>query len=114
MPYRNYSNIAVPTTLVADVTSSATTLSVGSSTGYPIVPFTVALDRTVAGKAEVVEVTAVSGNTWTVLRGVGGTPAVAHTAGASVVHTSEARDFTELNEHTGSGRFARFFLYGGY
>jgi len=46
-----------------------------------------------------VEVTAAAGTTLTVVRGVDGTSAVAHSNGASVKHTISARDLSEPQAH---------------
>ena len=96
MPARNYSSAAVATTLTGGITSSATTLTVSSTTGYPAAPFTIIVDSDTASE-EVMEVTAVAGTTFTVTRGVDGTTAVEHGAGASVRHGVSARDFREPN-----------------
>lgn len=98
MPTRNYSSIAQPTSITADITAGATTLDVGSNAGYPAPPFVAAINHTQPGKAEAVLVTAVSGLTWTVTRGVDGTTARAHTAGASVVHTAIGLDYREAQQ----------------
>lgn len=61
---------------------SSTTLQVNTPAGtLPQVPFAVAIN------SERLTVTAVSGNSWTVVRGAGGTTAAAHVGGASVMST---------------------------
>jgi hypothetical protein len=65
------------------------------------VPFTTVLDRPTPAKAEIVEVTAVAGLTWTITRGVDGTTAQAHTAGAPVTHDTSARDFAQTVSNQG-------------
>lgn len=68
------------TTLAADVTDVATSLTVSSITGVPSVQF-----RIVIGD-EIMVVTAVVGTTFTVTRGAEGTTAAAHTSGDVVAH----------------------------
>lgn len=99
MATRYYSSVAQPTSLAASISSSATTVAVVATVGYPAaVPFCVALD---AGGAteELCDVTAVAGNVWTVTRGVDGTGAQSHSAGAVVRHSSSGRDFAEFQGH---------------
>lgn len=98
MPTRNYSSIAQPTSITTDITAGQTTMSVGSSAGYPATPFVAAINHTQPGKAEAVLVTGISGLTWTVTRGFDGTPARDHKAGASVVHTAIALDYREAQQ----------------
>lgn len=74
----NFANNFV-TTLAADITSSATTLSVASASGAPSPNFRILVD------GELMLVTGVSGTDFTVTRGIEGTGAVAHTAAASGV-----------------------------
>lgn len=95
---RNYSNVAEETTLSAAINSSATSITVGSNTGYPAAPYTILVDPGLPTE-EVVEVTAVAGTTWTVTRGVDGTPASSHDLGAVVVHGYSARDLREPQDH---------------
>lgn len=97
---RNFSNVAVETSLTVGVNNSATSITVGSNTGYPGVPYTVILDPGLATE-EVCEVTAVAGTTWTVTRGVDGTPATSHGLGAVVVHGYSARDLRDIQDHVG-------------
>ena len=100
---RNYSAIAVETTLTASISSSSQgasgTIIVGSVAGYPsTTPFTLVLDPDTS-REEVVTVTATSGTTLTVVRGQDNTQAVAHSAGSSVRHAVSARDFKEEKTH---------------
>lgn len=96
---RYYSSIAQPTTLATNISNSATTISVVATVGYPTsFPFTAALDAEGASE-ELVDVTAIAGNVWTVARGVDGTSAQAHSAGAAVRHSSSGRDFAEAQAH---------------
>jgi hypothetical protein len=99
---RLYSSIAQPTTLSSSISSTDTTIAVEDTVGYPTLTsgdtFTAALD---AGGAteELVEVTDVSGNVWTVTRGADGTSAQGHSAGAVVRHSSSGRDFADIQSH---------------
>lgn len=96
---RNYSNVATSTTLTGSINGSATTIAVGSVTGYPSAPFTIIVDPGLATE-ELVEVGGISGTSFTsCTRGVDGTPAQSHGVGATVVHGVSARDFREPNEH---------------
>jgi hypothetical protein len=101
---RNYSAIAVETTLTASISASSQgasgTIIVGSVAGYPATaPYTLVLDPDTS-REEVITVTAnSSGTTLTVLRGQDNTQAVAHSAGSSVRHAVSARDFKEEKTH---------------
>jgi hypothetical protein len=96
---RYYSSVARRTTLTADINSSATSIVVAAATGFPsLFPFTIIIDQDTVNE-EIVEVSARSGTTLTVTRGVDGTTGVAHTAGASVEHGVSARDFSESRQH---------------
>lgn len=96
---RYYSNTAVETTLASATTSSATSIAVASASGFPILyPYRLTLDFESPG-AEIVDVTAASGTTLTVIRGVDGTSAQSHSAGAVVAHTATAQDFRDSQDH---------------
>ena len=97
MPRRYYSSTAARTTLASGVNNSTTTFSVTAVSGWPTsFPYTLVIDQDTVNE-EIVEVTARSGTTLTVTRGVDGTAAVAHSAGAAVNHGVSARDFDEPN-----------------
>lgn len=98
---RNYSSVARATTLTASVTNSATLFAVTDTTGFPATPFTMVVDP---GRSteEAVTVSATVGLNLTVLRGVDGTIAVPHDAGATIRHMATARDFREPGEHIGN------------
>jgi hypothetical protein len=99
---RYYSSTAVETTLTGAINNSVTSISVASTTGFPgSLPYTLALDYGSASN-ELVEVTAVGGLTLTVTRGIDGTSATSHGAGAVVRHVSSARDFTDSRTHEAS------------
>ena len=103
MARRHYSSTAVRTTLTADITSTATTITVAAATGFPAsYPWTAIIDQDTLNE-EVVEVTARSGTTLTVTRAVDGTTGVSHSAGATVNHGVSARDFDEPNAFLNAG-----------
>lgn len=97
MARRYYSSVAQRTSLTADITNSQTTIVVLAVTGFPAsFPYTLIIDQDTINE-EVVEVSSRSGTTLTVTRGVDGTSAVSHSAGAVVNHGVSARDFDEPN-----------------
>lgn len=101
-PNRYYSNTAVATTLTAGVSDVATVLPVAATTGFPgSFPYTLILDEDTASE-ELVQVTSVSSLNLTVVRGVDGTTAVAHSSGATVHHGVSARDYAEPQSHLGA------------
>jgi hypothetical protein len=100
---RYYSSTAVATTLATSASNSDTTIEVTTLTGFPnLTPFTAILDTDTASE-EVVDVTNVAGTTLTVTRGVDGTSAVSHSAGASFRHGVSGRDFDEANAFVNGG-----------
>lgn len=102
MPTRRYfTNNAPQQTLNASITSSATTCVIsGSFSGWPTqFPYFAELDFGTAS-AEIVSVTGVSGTTATITRGLGGTAAISHAAGATLDHVAVAQDLDEANAHT--------------
>jgi len=105
MTIRKYSSRSQKTTLSAAITSVATTANVvsgtslmGGATLSAGQTYTVVIDPDTALE-EIVDVTAVSTNIITITRGIDGSSAVAHSAGAEVRHMSIGRDFREANEH---------------
>jgi hypothetical protein len=106
MTTRKYSSRSQQTTLAANLTDSATSCTVVSGSallGGATVPagttFTVVIDPDTALE-EIVDVTVVSTNLLTIVRGVenAGT-GQAHSAGAAVRHMAIGRDFREANLH---------------
>jgi hypothetical protein len=96
---RYYSSVAIDTTLTGAVNSSATSITVASTSGFPAsYPYTLALDYDTSSE-ELVNVTAAAGTTLTIVRGQDGTTGVAHDAGAAVKHVASARDYREPQEH---------------
>jgi hypothetical protein len=98
MTLRNFVNGAPLITLSVAVNTSAVTLSVASTAGYPAAPFTIALERGTVNE-EVVLCTALNATTFTVIRGWDGTTAKNHSIGAAIEHTSAAIDYNEANAH---------------
>ena len=101
---RQFSSTSVATTLSAGINSSATSMVVATGTGSTLMggvtlgagnvdSFGIALDVDTQNE-EVVWVTAVSGDTLTIVRAKAGTSAIAHTAGASVKHVFTGDDAT--------------------
>jgi hypothetical protein len=106
MTTRKYSSRSQQTTLAAGITDTATSATVVSGSallGGATVPagttFTVVIDPDTALE-EIVDITAVSTNVLTIVRGVenSGT-GQAHSAGAAVRHMAIGRDFREANLH---------------
>jgi hypothetical protein len=106
MPTRKYSSRSQQTTLSASITSTDATATVVSganllaSVNFSTAgTFTVVIDPDTALE-EIVDVTARTGNSLTITRGVenGGT-GVAHSAGAVVRHMVTGRDLQEANDH---------------
>ena len=104
---RKYSSISVETTLATGISNSATTMTVASGTGSALMGgvtlapgnvdiFTVALDVDTQNE-EVVYITAVSSDTFTIVRARAGTSAISHTGGATVKHVLTSDD---LNFYT--------------
>ena len=105
MTTRKYSSRSQQTTLSGALTSSGTSATVVSGTsllgGVTVSAgeiFTVVLDPDTALE-EIVDVSAVSTNTLTIVRGRDGSSGVAHSAGAVVRHMAIGRDYREANEH---------------
>lgn len=104
---RKYSSISVETTLASGISNSATTMTVAAGTGSALMggvtlaagnvdQFTVALDVDTQNE-EVVFITAVSTDTFTIVRGRAGTSAISHTGGATIKHVLTSDD---LNFYT--------------
>ncbi len=72
--------VAAPHLLGTNVLN--TTVNVASSAGFPVVPFVVQICN------EQMEVTNVSGNTWTLVRGFNGTTAASYPTGTTIVSLS--------------------------
>lgn len=106
MTTRKYSSRAQQTTLSAPLGSSDVSMTVVSGSNLmggktPAVgeTFTVVIDPDTAIE-EIVDISNYSsGNTLTIARGIDGSSAVAHSAGAVVRHMVIGRDLTESNTH---------------
>jgi len=101
---RKYSTTSVATTLAATISNSATTITVAAGTGSSLMggvsltagnvdQFLIALDVD-TNNEEIVAVTAISGDTLTVVRAQAGTSGISHTAGASAKHVFTGDDAT--------------------
>ncbi|MFJ2650867.1 hypothetical protein ACIO1C_29630 [Streptomyces sp. NPDC087420] len=94
-----YSNTALPTALTGSISSGATALNVGATTGFPSsFPYILAVDYG-AGTEELVSVSSAAGLTLTVARGFGGTSAQSHSLGAVVRHVYNSVDATDFRTH---------------
>jgi hypothetical protein len=105
MPTRKYSSRSQQTTLTANINSSVTSATVVSGSallgGITISAgetFTVVIDPDTALE-EIVDVTAVSTNTITIIRAIDGSTGQSHSAGAVVRHMAIGRDYRESNAH---------------
>ena len=99
---RKFSSSSVETTLALGISTSATTITVATGTGVTLLggitlaggnvdQFTLAIDPDTSSE-EIVFVTAVSGDTLTVVRGQAGVSAIAHSGGATVKHVLTSSD----------------------
>ena len=104
---RQYSSISVETTLASSISSSATTMTVASGTGSALLggvtlaagnvdQFTVAIDPDTTNE-EIVFITAISSDTFTIVRARAGSSGVTHSAGATVKHVLTSDDLTYFN-----------------
>jgi hypothetical protein len=99
MARRFYSSVAERTALASGISDSVSGMIVDAVAGWPSsTPYTLIIDADTLNE-EIVEVTARSGTNVTITRGVDGSTAKAHDAGASVQHSVSARDFNEPNLH---------------
>jgi hypothetical protein len=101
---RKYSTTSIATSLASTVSNSATTLTVTTGAGAGLMggvtlavgnvdQFLIALDVDTINE-EIVSITAISGDTLTVVRAQAGTSAITHTAGATVKHVFTGDDAT--------------------
>jgi len=102
VPRRYYSSTAIATSLTAQLSASATSMTVDAATftGYPAsYPYTLIIDEGLSTE-EVVEISSAAGTTLTIAtRGVDSTTPQIHLNGASVKLGVSARDFNEANLH---------------
>jgi hypothetical protein len=101
---RKYSSISVETTLATGISNTATSMTVATGTGSALMggvtlaagnvdQFTVALDVDTQNE-EIVFVTAVTGDTLTIVRARAGTSGISHSGGATVKHVLTSDDLT--------------------
>lgn len=101
---RKYSSISVETTLATGISSTATSMTVATGTGAALMggvtlaagnvdQFTVAIDVDTQNE-EIVFVTAVTGDTLTIVRARAGTSGISHSGGATVKHVLTSDDLT--------------------
>jgi hypothetical protein len=123
---RKFSSTSVETTLASGINSSVTSMTVASGTGSALLggvtlaagnvdQFTVALDPDTTSE-EIVFITAVSSDTFTIVRGRAGTSQISHSAGATVKHVLTSDDLNAfeagLDSGTG-GTVSSLMLMGG-
>lgn len=103
MTVRYYSSVASEKTLNGFINAGALSFVVSDTIGLPnSFPYTLALDYETVSE-ELVNVTNAAGTTLTVdARGIDGTTATSHNAGARVRHVTSARDFTDSRAHENS------------
>jgi len=123
---RKFSSTSVETTLASGINSSVTSMTVASGTGSALLggvtlasgnvdQFTVALDPDTTSE-EIVFITAVSSDTFTIVRGRAGTSQISHSAGATIKHvlTSDDLNAFEAGLDSGSGgTVSGLMLMGG-
>ena len=99
---RKYSSTSVETTLASQLSNNATTMVVAAGTASSLLggvtltagnvdQFTVAIDPDTANE-EIVFITAISSDTFTVVRGRAGSSAIVHAGGATVKHVLTSND----------------------
>jgi hypothetical protein len=123
---RKFSSTSVETTLASGINSSVASMTVASGTGSALLggvtlaagnvdQFTVALDPDTTSE-EIVFITAVSSDTFTIVRGRAGTSQISHSAGATVKHvlTSDDLNAFEAGLDSGAGgTVSSLLLMGG-
>jgi hypothetical protein len=123
---RKFSSISVETGLASGISNSATSMTVDSGTGSALMggvtlapgntdTFGIALDVDTQNE-EIIYITAVSGDTFTIVRGQAGTSAIAHTAGASVKHVLNSADLNAFEaglDNSSLQLIGSFLLMGG-
>lgn len=103
MAARNFSNIAVETTLNSGIGSGDSSLAVATATGWPAAPFALIIDEGLP-EEELILVGTKAGTTFGALtRGAGGTSASAHVGGASAKHVVIAEDLAFIASHAHNG-----------
>ena len=82
------------TTMTLNESSSSPTPSVTTTNYFPTPPFQMSINDGTPNNAETVDVTAESGDTFTIVRGFNGTTAVAHNANASAASDGDFGEVT--------------------
>lgn len=94
---RAYKGAPVTTTINSNISNSATSVTVGSVTGWPTTfPFFAVLSPGTS-KEEKISVTGITSTTLTIVRGVDDTSASAHDAGATIYPVFTALEANEAN-----------------
>lgn len=107
MTTREYSSISVETTLASGISSTQNTMTVATGTGSALLggvvlnpagtdQFTVAIDPDTQNE-EIVFITNVSGDTFTMTRGGAGSSNISHSGGATVRHVLTSDDLIFFN-----------------
>jgi len=100
---REFSGSVLRTTLSANISNTATSISVLDGSTYPTgdsSPFVIVIDRGLSSEEKIL-ITSRSTNTLTVnARGYDGTVGVAHTAGAFIDHVLDAAVIQDMNTTT--------------
>lgn len=92
----NFSNDA-RTTLTGSMAVADTSMVIADGSLFPAPPFRARVE------SELLRVTATAGNTWTIERGIEGTAAASHPAGAAVAHVLTAGALTDMVAAIGAG-----------
>jgi hypothetical protein len=95
---QNYATNVPQTTLTGLINPTAPVCSVFSSSGWPATPFTAIFDIGTSSQ-EPVDVTNITGTTWTITRAIDGTVGMTHGVGATITHGDIGRDFHEMRAH---------------
>jgi hypothetical protein len=104
---RKYSSISIQTSIASAISNSQTTLITAIGTGSTLLggvtlasgnvdQFSLAIDPDTVNE-EIVFATAVSADTFTIVRGRAGSSAVSHSSGAAVRHVLTSNDLTYFN-----------------
>jgi hypothetical protein len=100
---REFSGSVLRTTLAANISNTATSITVLDGSTYPTGannPFVIVIDRGIAAEEKIL-ISSRSTNTLTVsTRGYDGTTAVAHTSGAFIDHVLDAAVVQDMNTTT--------------
>lgn len=95
---QQYATNVPQTFITGQINPTATMMSVNSSSGWPATPFTAILEIG-SSLQEPIDVTNVTGTTWTIVRAIDGTAGFTHQVNATVTHGDIGRDFREARTH---------------